>query len=372
MRKIGLIPICLLAAMCFTATVSHGSPQQRYVYEAPEQLDDGWKVSTLEAEGMKADIITRFTNQVINGKLKGIHSILIVKNGSIVHEVYFGPYHRESLHTLYSITKSVTSGLIGVAIDNGYIGGVDETVKALLPEYAANIKETRFKDVTIEQLLTMTCGLDWDEWSHSYCDPKNSEYPQVRSSDWVKHVLELPMRDEPGSRWVYNTGGVHVLSAVIKSRTGQHAKEFAKRYLFEPLGITRYSWNTDPRGYSCSGGTRGGLKLRTRDVAKFGMLYMRGGKWNGKRVISEEWVHASTTNHVSTVRNTGYGYLWWLSTLTIKNRPINMISGQGYGGQLLALVPDLDLMYVITSWGREEDADIFGPVVMIVNSALTE
>ncbi|MDH3216021.1 MAG: beta-lactamase family protein [Candidatus Krumholzibacteria bacterium] len=372
MQNVCSVAVCAVAVMCFAVTVPCRSMASEYVYEAPKQLDDGWKVSTLDAEGMNTDIITRLTNQVINGKLKGIHSILIVKNGVIVHEVYFGTYRRESLHTMYSITKSVTSGLIGIAIDNGYIGGVDKTIGELLPEYAGAIKDDRLKDVTVEQLLTMTCGLDWDEWSYPYCDPRNSEYPQVRFEDWVQHVLELPVRDEPGTRWVYNTGGVHVLSAILKNRTGLYANQFAEKYLFEPLGITRWSWNTDPKGYSATGGTRGGLKLRTRDVAKFGMLYMREGKWNGERLISEEWVRKSTAKRVTAVRNSDYGYLWWLTSYTIKNRQIDMVSGQGYGGQLLALVPDLDLMYVFTSWGRAEDADTFGPMVMIINSALTE
>ena len=372
MRNVYSVSVFTVAVLCFTAAVSYGSTASEYVYEAPEQLDDGWKVSTLEAEGMNTDIITRLTNRVIDGKIKGIHSILIVKNGAIVHEVYFGKYHRESLQTLYSITKSVTSGLIGIAIDNEHIGGVDETVGGLLPEYAGGIEGGWLEDVTVEQLLTMTSGVELDESSHPYCDTGNSQYHQVRSSDWVKHFLELPVRDEPGSRWVYSTGGVHVLSAIIKARTGLHANQFAEKYLFEPLGITGYSWNTDPKGYSCTGGTRGGLKLRTRDIAKFGMLYMREGTWNGKQVISKEWVRESTAGHATTARNTGYGYLWWLTSYTIRNQQVDMIYGAGYGGQSLALVPELDLMYVFTCWGRAEDADIFGPMVMIINSALTE
>lgn len=372
MRNVYSVSQCITAVLCLAASVCCGATAGEYVYEAPKRFDDGWKVSTLEAEGMDTGIITRLTNQVIDGKIKGIHSILIVKNGAVVHEVYFGAYKRESLHTMYSITKSVTSGLIGIAIDKGYIDSVDETVGELLPEYVTDIKDDRFKNVTVEQLLTMTSGLQWDEWSYPYSDKRNSEYYQVRSGDWVKYVLELPVRDEPGSRWVYNTGGVHVLSAIIKERTGLHASQFAEKYLFGPLGITRFSWNTDPKGHSCTGGTRGGLKLRTRDAAKFGMVFMRDGKWNGKQVISKEWVRESTSKHATTVRNTGYGYLWWLTSWTIRDTQVDMIYGAGYGGQSLALIPDLDLMYVFTSWGRAEDADIFGPMVMIINSALTE
>ena len=149
----------------------------------------------------------------------------------------------------------------------------------------------------------MTSGLEWDEKSVPYNDPGNSEYHQVRSRDWVKYVLERPIRDEPGTRYVYNTGSVHLLSAIIKSRSGLYANEFAEKVLFEPLGITRYDWNTDPKGYPCTGGTHGGLGLRTRDVAKFGMLYLRDGQWNGKQVISEDWVRKSTTKHITAFDN---------------------------------------------------------------------
>jgi CubicO group peptidase (beta-lactamase class C family) len=366
--------LCVFLALLTTTSLSPSRAHcaGEYVYQAPESLDDGWTVSSLRAEGMKTDIITRLTNHVIDGKFKGIHSILIVKNGVIVYEEYFGDYRRESLQTIYSITKSVTSGLIGIAIDKGFIGGVDETVAELLPEYADAIKDDRFRDVTLEHILTLTSGLEWDEKSYPYNDPGNSEYHQVRSDDWVRYVVERPMRDEPGARYIYNTGSVHLLSAIIKSNTGLYADQFAEKYLFEPLGIKRYQWNTDPKGHQCTGGTHGGLRLTTRDVSKFGMLYLRNGKWNGRPVISEDWVRKSTARRVTAFHNTGFGYLWWLASLTIKNTQIKMIYGAGYGGQSLTLVPQLDLMFVMTCWGRADDADIFGPMLMIINSALTE
>ncbi len=367
-RRVG---ICLSAAASLViATGVCPSYAGDYVYEAPKQVDDGWRVSSLEAEGMDIDIITRLTNNVRDGRFEGINSILIVKNGAIVHEVYFEGYERESLQTIYSITKSVTSGLIGIAIDNGVIDGVDQTIEELLPEYAKDIKDERLRDVTLEQILTLTSGLEWDEKSFPYDDRRNSEYHQVRSRDWVKYVLERPIRDEPGTRYIYNTGSVHLLSAIIKSRSGLYANEFAEKVLFEPLGITRYDWNTDPKGYPCTGGTHGGLELGTRDVAKFGMLYLRDGKWNGKQVISADWVRESTTKHVTAFDNTDFGYLWWLIKLKISDTPIDIIYGAGFGGQSLALVPKLDLMWVFTCWGRAEDADTFGPMLMIINSAL--
>ncbi len=341
-----------------------------YVYHAPEKLDDGWRVSSLEAEGVNTERITRLTNQIIDGKYKGFHSMLIVRNGAIVHEIYFGKYRRRSLHTIYSITKSVTSALIGIAIDKGFIKGVDETIESLLPEYVSAIEDERVKDIKLKHMLTLTSGLEWDERSYPYGDSRNSEYHQVRSDDWVEYVLRRPLRDEPGSRWIYNTGSIHVLSAVIKSKTGQYANEFAEKYLFEPLGITRYKWNTDPMGYQCTGGTHGGLRLTTRDIAKFGFLFMNNGKWKGKQVVSSEWVRESTRKHITAFQTSDYGYLWWRSGFTLMDRRIEFFYAAGYGGQSLTLVPELDLMFVFTCWGREKDADIFAPMITILKATL--
>jgi CubicO group peptidase (beta-lactamase class C family) len=343
---------------------------QGYVYQVPGDRSDGWRVSSLEAEGMDVDKISDVTNRIAGGHLKGIHSMLIVKNSAIVHEAYFGGYVVESLQTIYSITKSITSALIGIAIDKGFIGGVGETLAYLLPEYRDSIRDSRLGDVTLRDILTLTSGMDWDEKSHPYCDPRNSEYQQVQADDWVRYVMERPMRDVPGERYVYNTGSVHLLSAVIRSRTGMPANEFAERYLFGPLGIERYEWNTDPQGNPCTGGTHGGLQLTARDVARLGLLYLRSGMWNDRRVISQEWVDESTTPQMPAVGQTEIGYLWWRSSYRIARRMVDVIYSAGYGGQSLTLVPDLDLVFVLTCWGKAEDADIFLPMYMIIDAAL--
>lgn len=362
----------LFLSLSAPAGFNQPAATEAYVYEVPERLDDGWKVSSLEAEGMDTKRITHLTNQIVGGKYQGIHSMVIVKNGALVHEAYFDGRGRDDLRTIYSITKSVTSALIGIAIDKGFIEGVDETLVSLLPEYAGAIEDERVKGITLEQILTLTSGLEWDEKSYPYNNPRNSEYHQVRSDDWVKFVLEKPVRDEPGTRYVYNTGSVHLLSAVLKSRTGLYAGQFAETYLFKPLGITRYEWNADPMGYQCTGGTHGGLRMTARDVAKFGLLFLRDGKWNGKQVISSEWVAESTKKRVTAVYNTEFGYLWWMTGLTLKNTRVDIVYGAGYGGQSLTLVPEYDLLFVFTCWGRAQDANIFAPMLMILNATLPE
>lgn len=341
-----------------------------YRYSPPPKLDDGWPVSTLEAEGMDTDIIVRMTDGVMEGRFQGIHSVLIVRNGALVHEAYFGEYYRESLQTIFSITKSVTSALVGIAIDRGFIRGVHETLPELLPEYAGAITDRRVRGITLAHILTLTSGLDWDERSFGYGDPRNSEYHQVRSDDWVAYVMALTVRDEPGTRYVYNTGSVHILSAIIKSRTGMFADEFADKYLFQPLGIERFEWNTDPKGYPCTGGTHGGLQLTLRDIAKFGLLFMRGGEWNGQAIISREWVESSTTAKLDAFHAIDIGYLWWTGTTERKGRRYRFIYGAGYGGQSLTLYPELDLIFVFTCWRNPEDADILMPRLMIEKAVI--
>jgi CubicO group peptidase (beta-lactamase class C family) len=366
--------IIFFMALLILAGSGSSSGQSRkggeYVYRVPESLDDGWTVSSFEAEGIDTDAIARVTQGIMDGRFEGIHSMLIVKNGRLVHEAYFGGYTGDSLHKLYSITKSVTSALIGIAIDKKLIRGVDEAFVSLVPEYAHAVKDAKLKQISLEDILTLTSGLEWDEKSYYCCDPRNSEGQQMRTEDWVRYIFERPVRDEPGTRWIYNTGSVHALSAVIKSRSGLHAGEFAEKYLFEPLGIERYEWNEDPKGYPCTGGTLGGLRLRTRDLAKFGMLFLRDGRWKDTQVISKEWVETSTTHHVTPVQNRGFGYLWWRGSFTIKNEKLDFFYAAGYGGQSLQLVPELDLMIVFTCHGKERDADIFAPTIMILGAAV--
>lgn len=347
-----------------TATGSDGT------YEPPRQLDDGWPVSTPEAEGLNTGRLITVNERIDSGKYRGIHSVVVVKNGALVHEAYFGGYSGDQLHTIFSITKSVSSALVGIAIEEGYIKDVDQYLPTLLPEYADDIRDARVGNIQLKHILTLTSGLEWDETSAPYNNPGNSEYHQVRSVDWVRYVVERPLRDEPGTRYVYNTGSVHLLSAIIKSTTGLYANEFAEKYLFNPLGIERYEWNTDPKGYQCTGGTHGGLQLKPRDVAKFGLLFLREGRWNDKQVLSKEWIEQSTAKRVRAFGSVDFGYLWWSGTFRIRDKSIDYIYGAGYGGQSLHLVPELDMVIVFTCWARAEDADIFAPLMMIYNAAL--
>ena len=179
------------------------------------------------------------------------------------------------------------------------------------------------------------------------------------------------MKDTPGSVWIYNTGSVHLLSGIIKKTTGLYADEFAEKYLFKPLDINEFEWNTDPMGDQCSGGTHGGLRLNTRDVAKFGLMFLNNGMWNGRQIISEEWIAESTKKQINIYNNINTsGYLWYQGSFKIFDQKIRYIASFGYGGQSLYIVPELNMVIVITCRGAEEDADVFIPVVKIFRSAI--
>lgn len=243
---------------------------------------------------------------------------------------------------------------------------------SLLPEYAAQAGDERKHAITLEHLLTMTPGLEWDESTHPYSDPGNSHYHLNRADDWMAYVISRPLKDTPGTQFAYNTGAVHLMSAIIKASTGQYANQFAREHLFGPLDIVSYNWPTDPQGYPYTGGSYGGLRLKARDLAKFGYLYLHRGKWNGKQVIPQDWVAASTQTRVELAPGQGYGYLWWLGSFEIKGRQLKVVNAEGLGGQLINLVPELDLMVVFTSWEQEQGADIAGPLMTIYEAVLND
>jgi CubicO group peptidase (beta-lactamase class C family) len=338
----------------------------------PEVLDDGWQVSTLSAVGINSLMIAKVTEGIEIGRFRGIHSYLIVKNGKLVYEYYVNGYSGDDLQTVFSITKSVTSTLIGIAIDREDISGVRMTLPELLPEFSEAIIATRARKITLEHLLTLTSGFEWDEKTYGYGDRRNSERRMVNDDNWIAHVLGLPVKDNPGSRYVYNTGSVHMISAVIKTQTGFFADEYARRFLFQPLGIVKFDWNTDPQGYPCTGGTHGGLRMRARDLAKFGFLFLNEGRWQERQVVPRDWVIRATTGQVEAHPPFQVGYLWWTGEYKLKGHTLRHFYGAGYGGQSISMIPELDLMVVFTAWSRPDEANIIGPLFMTISAALDD
>jgi len=337
-----LVFVFFITADCFSQT-------NNYTYQIPKKLHDGWDVSSLSDKGIDKEAIEEISREIADiDRYENVLSMLIVKNGKLVHEVYSPYCQRNTLHWMASITKTITSTLIGIAIDKGFIASVETKLHELLPQFAGDFKDPEKRKIALKHIMSMTSGLDWNE-RVSYNNPRNSEWQMVESEDWMSYVVAYPIKDEPGTIFNYNTGGIHLLSAVIKSVSKLYAHQFAEKYLLHPMGIYAYQWNKDPMGYSCTGGTDGGLGLRTRDIAKFGWLFLKDGKWKGKQIVSEKWVKQAPKISLTTHgRGKNYGFNWMTGTKVANGKRFEYIASFGYGGQILYIVAEYDLIIVFT------------------------
>jgi CubicO group peptidase (beta-lactamase class C family) len=261
---------------------------------------------------------------------------VVVRGGLLAWEQYFhGGDAQQRLH-LFSVTKSVISALVGIAFDRGLLGSPDQPVMEFFPEFGCP-PENPYSLVTLRHLLSMTSGLVWPSGHHGL-EPMAER--MRRSPDWTRFILSLPVRREEIGTFHYCSAASHLLSAVLTRVSGQSACDFAAAYLFGPLGIAPVtsgtSWDIAPPGVSTGGW---GLHLTARELARFGWLYLNNGQWAGKTVVSEAWVRASTQ------AEGGYGYQWWLRQVAGQS----VFAGQGFAGQYLFCVPDLDLAVVVQS-----------------------
>jgi CubicO group peptidase (beta-lactamase class C family) len=343
------ILVFLIPAFVLLFGASSFPQTNEYIYQIPKKLKDGWEVASLKDVGADVQTIEEVSGLIRDiDSYENVLSMAIVKNGKLVHEEYSPYCQRNTLHWLASITKTVTSTLIGIAIDKGLIESVDSTLIELLPQFADHFKDPEKKKIALKHIMTMTSGLWWNE-QVSYNNPENSEWQMVESEDWMSYVVSRPMRSEPGTIFYYNTGGIHLLSAVIKSVSGMYAHQFAEKYLLHPMGIYAYQWNKDPMGYPCTGGTDGGIGLRTRDIVKFGWLFLKDGKWKNERIVSAKWVTDAPTTHVTTKgRGRSYAFNWMTGRRIINGKRFEYIASFGYGGQTLYIVPEYDLILVFT------------------------
>ncbi len=304
-----------------------------------------WLTSTPEAQEMDSVKLERMMT-AIEERDHSVDSVLIVRNGYIVWEEYPNDilYDRNMPHVLYSVTKSVTSALVGIAISKGYIKSVDQRIVDFFPDKTIANLDERKRNITIENLLMMTSGFEWNEISYGYSDPRNSVAQALASGDYVQYVLDRPMAYQPGETFVYNTGNTQVLSAIIAKVTSLSTDTFAQKYLFEPIGITSSYWNNDAQDIPLGGS---GLELTPRDAAKFGYLFLNNGVWDGKQIVPADWVTRSTSNTQSIYGN--YGYLWWINPL------FDYYNASGLYGQRIFVAPQSDLICVITT-SKEESS----------------
>jgi CubicO group peptidase (beta-lactamase class C family) len=317
-----------------------------YSYQAPSKLDDRWDVSSLSNEGVDTNKITAMMNTILADDLPNIHSVLLVKNGKLILEEYFNGYSREIKPIIASVTKSITSILIGVAIDKQMIASVNQRVYEFFPEYKNTSWIDQKYEITLKHVLTMTAGVDWDEITLLHPHPKNPNTLMYKSDHPIGYVLDKKQIDQPGSRWRYNSGLTVLLGGIVKNTTKQHADKFAEQYLFKPLGITDYKWLKHPDGTIY---THGDLFLKPRDMAKIGYIMLNQGKWENKQIVSQEWIQESTGEHIDTFKGYGYGYQWRCGKTFICDQEIEAFWASGTGGQKIYVFPKLDLVVVFTS-----------------------
>lgn len=271
-----------------------------------------------------------------------IDSVTVIRNGYMVADATIYPFQPDSRHVIHSCTKSIVSVLIGIAIEEGYIEGVDQPILDIFSGRTIANLDADKEAMTLGHLLTMASGLECrDSYLYRWSGLREME----RSDDWVQFVLDLPMAELPGSRFEYCNGGSFLLSAIIQETTGMSAAEFAEERLFGPLGISDVVWPSNPHGISIGWGE---LRMRPHDMAKIGYLYLNGGEWGGEQIVPASWVAASTRRHISATLQDGYGYQWWVAD-------DGVYMALGYAGQFIFVVPEKALVVVITSDLEERD-----------------
>lgn len=328
-------------------------------YEVPELTDDGWKVASASEVGINVNVLSSLAKSLRTNQYPRTDSFLVIKDGFLVQELYFNNFNRDKIHDLRSATKSITSALVGVAIDQGYIEDVEQPALALISGYSEIDHWVDGKnDIKIKHLLTMSSGLACDD--SVFSSPGNEEY-MYRQQDWVKFILDLKLTSKPGSKWAYCTGGVVSLGAIIEDSSGMQMEDFAANYLFEPLGISNYHWEFTPSGRVDTGGH---IHLTPRDMAKIGQLFLQHGLWNEQPLISKLWVNKSTVPQILTNEGYHYGYLWWRGRIDTQD----FFYAGGNGGQYITILPSLNM--VVVSTGHNYNSDLSSQFFTMLKSVI--
>jgi CubicO group peptidase (beta-lactamase class C family) len=300
---------------------------------------NGWHTTTPEQQGLDSAKLAEEI-QVIHDEQIAIDSLMIIRNGYVVLDAYFSPYDGTFLHDLGSVTKSVTTTLIGIAADQGKLQ-LDQPIVSFFPDRTIANLDDRKKSLTVRDLVSMRNGME----SGCFHGDEPTLDAMRAQTDWVQAALDRKMTSQPGIHFCYDSPGMHILSAILQEATGMTELDFARQYLFEPLGIKDVAWETDPQGYYHGWGD---LHLRPQDAAKIGLLWLQQGKWEGHQVVPAAWVLDSVRAHSRMVGNEyGYGYGWWVS-------PIDFYA-LGRGGQFIRIIPSMNALVVVTAGGQDID-----------------
>ena len=334
-----------------------------------------WERSKPDTQGMNSDSLSAFSKKLASGELGYIDDMLVIRNGKIIFETSYTndydslfratdtkpnkynyydtewhPYYKKSkLHTMQSISKSFTSAAIGIAIKKGHLESVEQSIMPYFSEYNSSNPDTRRKNITIENLLTMTTGIAWDELSMPYTDTTSSCVQMEATQDWVRFVLNQPIAHDPGKKWEYSSGATMLLSHIITEATGRDLAEYLEENLFNKIGIKDYFWKHTDSGLTDA---EGGLYLEPKDLAKFGYLYLNNGAWNGEQVLPQNWVENNLNKPLDTIwPSFKYGHQWWL--IPYGENQISMLAS-GLGGQRMLVIPEFNIIAVFTGWNIYE------------------
>ena len=344
---------------------------------AQDTRPDGWQSARADSLGVDGSRLEALTASLRAWPELGVHALLIERSGKLIYEEYFDGYDerwgrprgrvvmsRDSLHDLRSVTKSVVSALAGIAINEGAIKSLDQPVIEWFPEYP-ELNTAERRRVTLKHVLEMTAGFEWNE-SMPYTDPRNDEIRMTRDSLPLRYALSRAFTHNPGAEYNYNGGLVQVIAAVIERATKMSLEEYARKKLFEPLGIDSVEWVGDLAGMPAAAS---GLRMRPRDMLKFGSLYLHGGNWNGRRILPAAWVDLSTRRHFQFGREPGrdrspngpdaqgefgYSYFWWYACHPTPQGLVEARTAVGNGQQRIFVLPGLDMVVVILA-GRYND-----------------
>lgn len=336
-----------------------------YSYQKPIKTSDGLETGHLKDEFKNPEPIIQMVKETIKGNFPDVHSILIYKNNKLILEEYFYGYEKNTPHQLRSATKPFIGGLVGIAVDKGFIESEKEK---LLPYFSSKYQEIanldkRKKELTIENFLMYRHGMDCE---NNNPESKGNELAMMRSKDWVKYTLDLPMVTEPGKFSSYCSGCALTIGSLVEIVTNQNIEDFAKEHLFEPMGITNYNWRFDPDQSSMH--TFSQMYLTPRDLIKLAKMYKDGGKWKEQQIISQRWV-----NQTFNMEKSDYGYFWEHKYFVIDGHQYNSYMASGNGGQKINIWPELDMITVFTG-GSYNSYQLYGktspPNEMIPNYIL--
>jgi CubicO group peptidase (beta-lactamase class C family) len=292
-----------------------------------------WRHSSPEEQGLSSTVLADMLEAIAREK-QNIHSVVVIRHGVVVLEAYRHPFNGETRHELYSVSKSVTSALVGIANGQGLLKGVEQPVSSYFP--GLELDDPNKGTIRVEHLLSMTSGIEWAEPLYSGL---NDHWGILEADDPARYFFSPALVETPGKVFNYNSGGSHMLSLLVQQAVGRPAAQYAAEKLFAPLQIEDYSWESDFTGHTKGGA---GLALKSLDAAKIGQLYLQGGQWLGQSIVPDAWVKQSSAIHSTPSEGMGYGYQWWV-------RPAGDYYALGWGGQQIRVFPKQDMVVVFTA-----------------------